>query len=597
MAKKKIILFSTLVGALSLGAVALLGYNVKDLQRLTATQYVLEFSAEKNGFNDLMANELQAFTSSKNAIKVSAEPAVGVTAFEDGAFTVAAGTYFQNDTPITGIQSVLVDTANGETLSCSLGYVEGTEINWVETVILADEKSFDFNMTQPSHLRFINDNEEAVSINSFKVSYSCEAQDNIVELKGSFNEWGAGTKMYYNYSYENLSYEDQWMIKGVELKAGTEFKFHEPAKGDSGWFGYEVLGLGEGSAAAVGQIVSGENGNLKAAFDITVDMYFKYNRDGGTYSAWIGQDPNGETAEVPEVETYKVYCVTPGWETVNVHMLGGTAAGTSWPGVAATKHESVENAWYVEVPEGAYKNIIFNNGDSQTGDLTIPGKDDTNNCYWIKEGKWTTLEAASAEPEEPSEPEEPAADTYPIYVVVPDGWSDVKIYGWGGTNSKAWPGTAMTSYTDKENTWVYYAKEGEFGSIIFNGGGKQTADLKCPAKDAELNCYYVEAKDWGTLEAAPGEYVPELSPIYLINCTYGNAYFYAWGDGCGNNGWPGEKMTKEGDVFVYQLDLKIGYENCIFNNNSGSQTADLTLPTDGKNCYDMSTNTWTTYTA
>ena len=491
MAKKKIILFSTLVGALSLGAVALLGYNVKDLQRLTATQYVLEFSAEKNGFNDLMANELQAYTSSKNAIKVSAEPAVGVTAFEDGAFTLAAGTYIQNDTPITGIQSVLVDTANGETLSCSLGYVEGTEINWVETVKLADEKSFDFNKTQPSHLRFINDNEEAVSINSFKVSYSCEAQDNIVELKGSFNEWGAGTKMYYNYSYENISYEDQWMIKGVELKAGTEFKFHEPAKGDSGWFGYEVLGLGEGSAAAVGQIVSAEGGNMKAAFDITVDMYFKYNRDGGTHSAWIGQDPNGETAEVPEGETYKVYCVAPDWETVNVHMWGGTAAGTSWPGVAATKHESVENAWYVEVPEGAYKNIIFNNGGKgkQTADLTMPGKDDTNNCFWIQEGKWTTLEEASV------------------------------------------------------------------------------------------------------------EYVPELSPIYLINCNYAAAYFYAWGDECGNNGWPGEEMTKEGDVFVYQLDLKIGYENCIFNNGDGTQTADLTLPTDGKNCYDMSTNTWTTYTA
>lgn len=78
------------------------------------------------------------------------------------------------------------------------------------------------------------------------------------------------------------------------------------------------------------------------------------------------------------------------------------------------------------------------------------------------------------------------------------------------------------------------------------------------------------------------------------NNGWNKLYCYMWSDGLGNNdAWPGVEMTKVSDD-VYSYTLTGDYANVIFNNGSGSQTADLTYPGNGK-IYDLSAGKWSDY--
>ena len=64
---------------------------------------------------------------------------------------------------------------------------------------------------------------------------------------------------------------------------------------------------------------------------------------------------------------------------------------------------------------------------------------------------------------------------------------------------------------------------------------------------------------------------------------------YTWNaNGTCTGEWPGSAMTKvSGNVYSYEVPADA--VNIIFNNGSGSQTSDLTVPTDAKNLYNGST--------
>ena len=76
---------------------------------------------------------------------------------------------------------------------------------------------------------------------------------------------------------------------------------------------------------------------------------------------------------------------------------------------------------------------------------------------------------------------------------------------------------------------------------------------------------------------------------------WSEVYCYMWNGGNGetkNANWPGEKMTKSGDEFVYNITGS--YEKIIFNNNAGDQTKDLTYPGNNMVC-DASTEGWSSH--
>ena len=84
--------------------------------------------------------------------------------------------------------------------------------------------------------------------------------------------------------------------------------------------------------------------------------------------------------------------------------------------------------------------------------------------------------------------------------------------------------------------------------------------------------------------------------LYVENTgNWGTVYAYAWKDGTQyTGGWPGTQMTNEGNG-IWSITVSAEAVNVIFNDGSGTQTADLTIPTDGSNLYDNTTGTWSVY--
>ncbi len=98
---------------------------------------------------------------------------------------------------------------------------------------------------------------------------------------------------------------------------------------------------------------------------------------GGTGSECNGTWSKYSPSEPPApAEPDSIYFVNvPGWDNLRVHLWGGTAAGTTWPGVEMTKlgEDDQINGYDVYkyvADKGAYAQCIFsNNGENQTVDL------------------------------------------------------------------------------------------------------------------------------------------------------------------------------------------------------------------------------------
>ena len=83
--------------------------------------------------------------------------------------------------------------------------------------------------------------------------------------------------------------------------------------------------------------------------------------------------------------------------------------------------------------------------------------------------------------------------------------------------------------------------------------------------------------------------------IYCKNtANWSSVNAYMWKDNAGNNGgWPGKPMTNIGGD-VWQYEVTGDFDMIIFNNGSGTQTANLNYPGNGY-IYDNSTGKWTQY--
>lgn len=117
--------------------------------------------------------------------------------------------------------------------------------------------------------------------------------------------------------------------------------------------------------------------------DLGQDGYL-YDYSKNAWEAYADPTPTDPTTETNPTTTPApttpteapaskiVYCKnSKGWGTVNAYMWSdGSGSNKGWPGEAMTNIG--EDIWQYEVT-GDWKNIIFNNGSDQTGDLTFPG--------------------------------------------------------------------------------------------------------------------------------------------------------------------------------------------------------------------------------
>ncbi|MBQ6626447.1 MAG: starch-binding protein, partial [Ruminococcus sp.] len=196
-------------------------------------------------------------------------------------------------------------------------------------------------------------------------------------------------------------------------------------------------------------------------------------------------------------------------------------------------------------------------------------------------------ESSEAPTEKPTE-----APTYVAYFVNSGKWSKVNAYAWDPANA-AWPGQAMTKTADKapNGADVYTITfKTNYANIIFNDGSSQTSDLKFQAGQY---FDYATGKWYAKLSDIPAATVTGYT-VYCVNSKkWSTVNCYVWGPNGAS--WPGAKMTKTGEKSskgydIYSFNSVQNHTNCIFNNGSGSQTADLKF-TAGQ-YFDLATGKW-----
>lgn len=170
---------------------------------------------------------------------------------------------------------------------------------------------------------------------------------------------------------------------------------------------------------------------------------------------------------------------------------------------------------------------------------------------------------------------------------VPDDWTTVYLYAWGGSEEMTWPGVPMVKIDD---WYVAYMNDDNANVIINNGSGVQTADLTidpglpvCVVAIDPTNAT-VDTElpiDVPTEDKMPK---PAMDTIYAyVPEAWATANLYAWtADASSSNaGWPGVPMTK-GDNGLWVGELNPGFANIIIN-DGGAQTVDL--PYNGGNAW------------
>ena len=200
--------------------------------------------------------------------------------------------------------------------------------------------------------------------------------------------------------------------------------------------------------------------------------------------------------------------------------------------------------------------------------------------YGQEEGAGSTTPEPEPEPEpDPTLPE--GARAINILCENP-GWETANLYGWEAATSFNWPGIAYTGVATLGGAEYFYwtleaANWGKTPGLIFNNGSVQTVDITGVTLDGD-KCFRL------TAAGADGKLGYEAVECPVIKITYKNeagwdaVSMYGWGDLGDFGGWPGAPMTKEGDVWVYELPVEhLGKStSLIFNNaGAGAQTVDL----------------------
>ena len=274
------------------------------------------------------------------------------------------------------------------------------------------------------------------------------------------------------------------------------------------------------------------------------------------------------------------------------------------PEVSATVNDNnVALSW--GAVEGATKYFVSVNGGAatETTDLALT----FTNLEWESSYTFTVYAANDSTESEATSVTiqigaEPVIETYNIYLKNEDNWEAVYFYAWGddlGEFAGTWPGAKLSKTTVDEVEYFVYnlpvtANDKTINFLFNNGGnGKQTADIENVVINKDY--YYTNYVE----PAQPSEFVVYLKPN--SNWKVDNARFAAYFFGNGET-WVDATLV-EGETDIYAVTVPEGYPNIIFCrmnpsatannwNNKWNQTADLKVPTDGKNFYVVSANAW-----
>ena len=396
----------------------------------------------------------------------------------------------------------------------------------------------------------------------------------------------------------------------------------------------------------------------KAPGKIGTDGKYLYTSSsvGGSNPSWDGTqeeltDNQGGTSEPEEViepcltssNQRTVFFTKPGefGKKVNCYIWSSKATITNaWPGSSATYLGDGKYRFDIPASAPAIDNtwkIIWNDGSNQTGDLTYTnqgmytGSDKGNiSCT----SKVTAIcEGGTVEPEDPDtpdtpdtpvEPEEPeqsdiclqSASERVVFFEGSDFGTSANVYMWDPANGNkqlagAWPGTPATYLGDNKFKFVIPASATGNPStwmIIWNGNGKQTADLAftmhglynfnglqstvttlCEGGEVEPDQPTPDTPDTPDTPVEPEE--PEVTTGITVKAKMpahwtNTITAWVWADGMDGQA---VTPTKDGEWYVVTentTSLNIIFRNGTDWNGDANQTVDITGITTNT-CYQL----------
>ena len=140
-----------------------------------------------------------------------------------------------------------------------------------------------------------------------------------------------------------------------------------------------------------------------------------------------------------------------------------------------------------------------------------------------------------------------------------------------------------------------YGQMGDTGvAVVYNPTTTSCSHSSHGSDGYCYSCYTYVGHKSGTKCSTCG--TASTRTIYFKNTSgWSTPYVYGWHDSSSaavTSGWPGNKMTMvEGDI--YKAEIPVTATNIIFNNNAGSQTANL-VPSADNDTYDLSNGYWST---
>ena len=356
-----------------------------------------------------------------------------------------------------------------------------------------------------------------------------------------------------------------------------------------------------------------DNGNdhnigfkLKAAGKVQVIYFVKDNKTTFQLSGNFVTKADPVDPEQPTDSTTVYFVNTLNWTTVNTFVWPAEGnAYKAWPGEAAAKEAEPLQGYdvYAYTFPAKYVNVIFNNGDTQTVDLTwsaakpyfVPSE---KNAGDKMQGTWYAKADVPAAPE----PVVPAK----FYIT----GDSALVVDAGLDKSKAWSPDAIKSEKDtleltlKADTYytLKLTTDGTWNTAKgYNDLSEKAAGLEDNGNDHNIGFKLKDAgkvqviyfvKDNKTTFQLSGNFVTKVDPVdpeqptdsttvYFVNTlNWTTVNTYVWpAEGEAYKAWPGEAAAKEAeplqgyDVYAYTFPAK--YVNVIFNNGN-TQTVDLT---------------------
>lgn len=256
--------------------------------------------------------------------------------------------------------------------------------------------------------------------------------------------------------------------------------------------------------------------------------------------------PMAVLAEDTTTETVLYLKPNSNWTQANAR-FAAYLFGSSYVWLDATLVEGTEDIYAVTVPsEYVGWTIIFcrmnpnnttnswNNKWNQTGDLTWPTE---GNLYTINSGVWDSGSNGYWSSYTP--PSTECEHSYEGQVIAPT--------------------CTTVGYTVYTCTLCGTTTTGDETAIVDHTYGDDNVCDDCGFEATYVTTYFVNVAGWDAV------------------------YAYAWNNDS-NNAWPGVAMTAAGTNVngydIYEVTFNVAYENVIFHNNAGTQSADQTLLAD-----------------